>query len=99
MAVYSNFESDETGEFDLTAGIKGGSPTAKNSEVTIPGGTYLRFEKKGTIPAVVIELWQEIWQFFARLDSPQRLFKCDFEEYQDVNSVAIYIGIGEEKND
>jgi predicted transcriptional regulator YdeE len=54
--VYSNFESDEGGEFDLTAGIKGIFPTTKSSEISIPAGTYLRFEKKGAFPAAVIEL-------------------------------------------
>lgn len=97
--VYSNFESDENGEFDLTVGIKGNFANAKSCEITIPAGRYLRFEKKGSLPTAVIELWQEIWQYFTRNNAPQRLFKCDFEEYPDMNSVVIYIGIEEEKND
>lgn len=97
--VYSNFESDENGEFDLTVGLKEGFADPRSHEVTIPAGRYLRFEKRGVLPASVIELWQEIWQYFASNDAPQRLFKSDFEKYPDMNSVEIYIGIEEDSND
>jgi len=97
--VYSNFESDENGEFDLTVGIKGGFADARSSEVTIPAGRYLRFDKKGVLPTAVIQLWSEIWQYFASNNVPRRLFKCDFEKYPDMNSVEIYIGIVEDDNE
>ncbi len=93
--AYSNFGSDENGAFDITAGIVGKFPSKNSAQVTIPAGTYLRFEKKGEIPAAVIELWQEVWQFFAKDDAPPRLFSCDFEEYPEMDTVAIYIGISE----
>lgn len=93
--VYSNYETNEQGAFDVLAGARSISQTEQHPEVTIPGGAYLRFEKKGDLPQAVMTLWQEIWHYFSKDNAPERSYNCDFEEYIDTNTVAIFIGIQE----
>lgn len=94
--VYNAYESDEHGEYDVIAGIKGEFPGDGVVAAAIPAGTYLKFEKEGPIPGACIELWQEIWACFQQPDCPVRTYNADFEAYEGENHVAIYIGIKEE---
>ena len=91
--VYSNYESDATGHFDVTAGVQVYETRAGYSAVNIEGGEYLVFSAKGKMPNCVIQTWGLIWAYFA--DNPQTLrrFTTDFEVYNGEESVAIYIGI------
>ena len=90
--VYTNYESNEQGEYDYTIGIEVTKP--KNA-ITIPKQRYLVFTKQGELPEVVIETWQEIWDYFA---SPtcehERVFTYDFEKYAKEDEIEIYIAIG-----
>ena len=91
--VYSDYDSDIHGEFAVTAALPGDFPHPGAREVTIPAGTYLSFEGSGPCPATVIALWQKVWEYFARGNAPARTYRCDFEEYTGRESVAIFIGI------
>ena len=91
--VYSNYNSDLHGEFDVTAGLPADFSHTSMREVTIPTGPYLCFTKSGPCPATVIALWQEIWEFFQQEDAPARTYRCDFEEYSGREAVAIFIGV------
>lgn len=91
--VYSNYESDATGHFDVTAGVQVDATSAGYPAVDIEGGDYLVFSAKGPMPDCVIQTWGLIWAYFA--DNPQTLrrFTTDFEVYSGPDSVAIYIGV------
>lgn len=97
--VYSDYDSDMQGEFTVTAALPGDFPHPDACEVTIPAGTYLSFEGSGPCPATVIALWKEVWEYFARGNAPVRTYRCDFEEYTGRDSVAILIGITNDKEE
>ncbi|UMZ09436.1 GyrI-like domain-containing protein [Pseudomonas sp. MPFS] len=91
--VYSNYESDATGYFDVTAGVALDGACVEYPGVQIQGGEYLVFSAKGAMPECVIQAWGFIWAYFQ--DNPQvrRAYATDFEVYTSADSVAIYIGV------
>ncbi len=91
--VYSNYESDQHGEYDLTVAKTGTFNGEESIEITIPSGKYLKFEKEGPLPDSALQLWQEIWNYFENSKDYKRTFICDFEEYSSMTHVAVYIGI------
>lgn len=91
--VYTAYESDEQGEYDVVAGIRDVQEPAADT-VTVPAGTYIKFQRSGPPVEAVMALWQEIWGFFQKKESPIRAFEADFEEYGR-DGVAVYIGIKE----
>jgi predicted transcriptional regulator YdeE len=90
--VYTNYESDAMGAFDVVAGTE--VETAGLERVILQSGKYLCFEAKGTPPQAVIETWGEIWQYFTAADCPHtRTYGTDFEHYLSESEAMIYIGI------
>lgn len=93
--VYCQYESDQNGNFDIAVALEESVGLPGEQSVVAPAGAYLKFTKSGPCPQACIELWQEIWNYFAEADAPTRSFKVDFEEYLSMTEVAIYIGIEE----
>lgn len=105
--VYTHYESDHTGMFDVIAGaeieidtltpneLKDNKATVENvSSINIQSGKYLVFSATGEMPNVVITLWQEVWQYFADANCPhERAYTTDFEYYKSDNEIDIYIAI------
>ncbi|MDC0610360.1 GyrI-like domain-containing protein [Vibrio sp.] len=94
--VYTNYESDHNGLYDLWAATDGKLTDIEgNLEVfTVPAGKYLVFSAAGSMPQTVIELWQEIWSFFGQTTVEyKRIFKTDFEYYKGNEEVDIYISV------
>ncbi|ROL76527.1 AraC family transcriptional regulator [Pseudomonas protegens] len=91
--VYSNYASDASGHFDVTAGVAVTGACADYPSVDIQGGDYLVFSAKGAMPDCVIQTWGLIWAYFQDNPQVQRAFATDFEVYTSADSVAIYIGI------
>jgi len=89
--VYSNYESDATGEFTVTAGIK--VESGAEASVIIKSGTYLAFLANGPMPAVIIDAWKSVWMHFSEKQPYERAYETDFEEYNGPESAIIYIGI------
>ncbi|MGC5703247.1 GyrI-like domain-containing protein [Pseudomonas sp. NFXW11] len=91
--VYSNYESDASGAFDVTAGVAVDGACLDYPCVQVQGGDYLVFSAKGPMPDCVIQTWGLIWAYFQ--DNPQvrRAFATDFEVYTGPDAVAIYIGL------
>ncbi len=90
--VYTNYESDAMGAFDVLAGTE--VEIAELETVTLQSGKYLCFEAKGELPQAVIETWGEIWKYFTAVDCPdKRAFDTDFEYYLSESEAEIYIGI------
>ena len=93
FGVYSDYESDANGSYDVTVGALNHNQSVELSGVKINSGNYLVFQGKGQMPQIVIETWQRVWDYFTVESSYQRCFMTDFEEYKNGDEVAIYIGI------
>ena len=105
-SVYTEFESDEHGEYTYFIGESVSS--LKNQDQTkfksliIPASHYQRFTTEpGKMPEVVIQAWQNIWQMAAKDFGGKRTYIADFELYDDRAAnpdktiVDIYIGINQ----
>lgn len=93
-AVYSNYESDVAGQYDLLVGSDKFSSSLENTEsVEIQEGSYLKFSKDGDMPEACISLWQDIWAYFESDDCQHvRSYITDFEKYTQTG-LEIYISI------
>lgn len=103
FAVYTNYESDEHGEYTYFLGeeVNGFEDNTQGFEtLTIPAGAYVKFTSgSGQMPKVVIDMWQDIWKMNESDLGGKRAYIADFEIYdersQDINNAVldIYIGI------
>lgn len=92
FGVYSGYESDANGFYDVTVGISDKKHSVALSAVQIHAGNYLVFEGKGPMPQTVIEVWKRVWDYFTDAIH-QRCFLTDFESYSNGDEVSIYIGV------
>lgn len=95
--VYTEYETDHTGAFDVLAGSTPyeGSKNAGLSQVVLAEGDYLVFSGVGELPQAVINVWSEqIWPYFDKNScSHERAYTTDFELYKGAEAVDIYIAI------
>lgn len=105
-AVYTDYESDEHGDYTYFIGEAVDSLENQDrfqfKTITIPASTYQKFTtKSGKMPDIVIDAWQKIWQMKENDFEGKRTYVADFEIYDqrasDFNNtvVDIYIGIKE----
>ncbi len=92
-AVYSHYESDASGEYDLTVGALIDEPSSEFRYVDICPGDYLVFQARGELPAALIQTWGKIWAYFVQRPELVRSFQTDFEHYVGAQAVDVYIGI------
>ena len=103
FAVYTNYASDENGEYTYFLGeevnnfenIQQGFET-----LTIPAQTYVKFTSDpGKMPAVCIDMWQNIWKMNAADLGGERAYLADFEVYDERSHnpehavLDIYMGV------
>ncbi len=103
FAVYTNYASDEHDEYTYFLGeevndfenIQQGFET-----LTIPVQNYAKFTNQpGPMPAVCIDMWQNIWKMNASDLGGVRAYIADFEVYDERSQnpehavLDIYIGI------
>ena len=96
VGVYSGYESDASGTFQILAGreLKSIAPVDRPLEmVEVPAGAYLLFRSSGALPGSVIRGWQDVWAYFERPDAPARAYTYDVEIYPDAEHVEIWIAI------
>ena len=95
FGVYSNYASNETDFYTVTAGvsIEPGEINPELNVVNLEGGHYLVFKEKGMMPQIIINTWQRIWSYFADNVEYKRRFGTDFEAYLSSDEIAIYIGV------
>lgn len=97
LGIYSDYESDYMGEYDITVACEVLDFTALADGVStkiIPAGKYAKFIIKGHMQKAVAEFWEKLWDI--DLD---RKYEFDYEEYQDSNiddaEIHIYISLKE----
>jgi predicted transcriptional regulator YdeE len=98
IALYTNYESDYTGEYSIIVSAKvGGLEAVPNDLVgaVIPTARYLMFGAEGQMPFTLIETWERIWQYFSDNFEYQRTYTTDFELHNKSNEskVDVYIAI------
>lgn len=94
IGLYSNYETDVNGKYDVTVCCE--VSDAENLPVgvevkTIPAGKYAKFIVRGHVQKAVAEFWAKLWSM--NLD---RRYGYDFEEYQgdsDMESCEIHMYI------
>ena len=93
FGVYSDYESDANGQYNVTVGVLDESSNPDLDIIAIQAGKYLVFTHQGPMPTAVIETWKQIWHYFAAEPAYQRNFITDFEAYTGPDEVAIHIGV------
>lgn len=88
--VYSAYESDAHGAFDVTAGV---AVSGGEGSLAVEAGDYLVFSGQGQMPRMVIATWQRIWQYFETHPEISRRYRSDFEAYEGPDKVTIHIGV------
>jgi predicted transcriptional regulator YdeE len=85
LSVYHEYESDEHGEYSYLIGeeVSSFADIPEGFEaLSIPAATYQKFTTNaGTMPDVVINAWQMIWQMTATDFGAERAYRADFELY------------------
>lgn len=85
--LYTDYETDVNGEYTVLLGCEnmGGPDSGLPSEHVIrevPASDYLVFtSERGPVGSVVIELWQQVWQYF-QSSAESRTYTGDFELYK-----------------
>ena len=96
VAVYSAYESDVSGSFQILVGreIAASSPVAPPLQIVdILPGQHLVFSCSGPLPGAVIEGWRAIWAYFERPDAPRRAYTADFEKYLGPERIEIWVAV------
>jgi predicted transcriptional regulator YdeE len=96
FGVCTNYESDDTGQYELTVGmsVDASAPTPEGLvRRSIPPGRYLLFEAEGDMPGIVINAWKDVWSQFSKTSDHVRAYTTDFELYRGPRAVAIYISV------
>ncbi|CAI8742122.1 GyrI-like domain-containing protein [Pseudomonas sp. IT-P4] len=93
VGVYSTYESDANGLYNVTAGVPVTETSADFDSIEIQEGKYLVFEARGPMPAAVIQAWGDIWNYFEQHQQVQRRYATDFESYGGPDEVRIHIGV------
>ena len=88
--VYSNYESDYMGAFDVTAGV---ATTQPEGPLALQAGTYLVFSATGPMPQTVLQTWGVVWQYFQSNPAMKRSYATDYEAYLGTDTVEIHIGV------
>jgi predicted transcriptional regulator YdeE len=94
--VYSNYASDENGEYQLLIGAEPNNEGVPNnlSEIHVQMGHYLVFKVPALNPQAIMQTWSDIEHYFSTPECAyERTFKTDFEKYEGKTSINIYIGV------
>ncbi len=103
--VYSQYESDHTGEYDYFIGFEVKDPAAYEGKTgvvikKILAGKYsCIISENGPVPTVTAQAWLKIWEMTDKELGGKRLFKTDYEIYpladgpSEESRVNIFVGI------
>jgi predicted transcriptional regulator YdeE len=89
FGVYSGYESDAHGAFDVTAGVA----VTQGGSVQVPAGDYLVWSGSGSMPQAVLAVWQRIWAYFDAHPEVRRRYQADFEAYTSPTDLTVWIGV------
>ncbi len=89
VAIYSDYEGDETQPYNLTIGYFVDVDKAPEGWTLkqIPAANYGHIHADGPIPDSIVSAWQKVWQ-----SSWNRSFQYDYEVYGE-QGIDLYIGV------
>jgi predicted transcriptional regulator YdeE len=94
-AVYSHYDSDETGSYDLILGksVRPGQevPPAMKG-ISIPAARYLVFTASASSPDAIQSAWTQVYEYFAQHKKQRRAFSADFEQYSS-SGIRLFIAV------
>jgi predicted transcriptional regulator YdeE len=94
-SVYTNYESDETGAYDVILG-RSVSDAAKAPAglrgIMIPKARYVVFRAKARSPEDMQAAWAAAYKYFAEHHEHRRAFSADFDRHSG-NSAELFIAI------
>jgi predicted transcriptional regulator YdeE len=103
IVVYSNYASDEKGEYDYLVGARVSSvenlPAGMIWKKVEPGAYAVILTDKGQMPGVLQYAWARIWKMTPAELGARRAFVTDYEIYDDRSAnmqsaqVEIHIGL------
>lgn len=102
IVVYTDYESDQNGEYSYVIGARVTSIAGVPAGLTlkeIPAGSYAVLESdKGPVATVVPKIWQKIWSMPANELGGERAFQADYEVYPQGfdpqnGQVTLHIGL------
>ncbi|MCW5729479.1 MAG: GyrI-like domain-containing protein [Alphaproteobacteria bacterium] len=93
FAVYSEYESDDSGFYDATVGVQVDTENLQSHTVRVLNGWYMVFSGEGPMPLTMYRIWSDIWDYFRSNSHVRRNFQTDFEEYSGSCHVRIYVGV------
>lgn len=93
IGLYSDYESDYNGPYDITVGAEVLEHTLDKKMVNkvIPAGKYAKFIVRGHMKDACVDFWKDLWKI-----DIGRTYICDFEEYQpghDMDNAEIHMYI------
>jgi predicted transcriptional regulator YdeE len=87
LAMYTDYESDATGQYTFLIGAKVTSADSVPIGMVakhVPAGKYSVFtSEKGPVWEVVPKIWQKVWSTSASEMDGERAFVADFEVYDE----------------
>ena len=95
-AVYSAYESDVTGSYQLLVGrqVRNSLPvSAPLQVVSTAQGSYLTFRCSGPLPQAISDGWRDVWTYFGLDNAPARAYTSDFEIYPEAGPVEIWVAV------
>jgi len=101
FAVYSDYESDWTGEYAYLIGsevTKADKIPSGLAVVRIPAQTYVVFTAAGPMPDALLGIWMSVWG-----TKLPRTYSFDFEQYDarftrpENKEIDVYIAVNEEQ--
>jgi predicted transcriptional regulator YdeE len=94
-AVYTHYESDETGAYDLILGksVQPEQQVPVNMKaIQIPAARYLVFSVAGSSPDAIKASWMSVYRYFADHSDQRRAFTFDFEQHSRMG-IKIFIAV------
>ena len=82
-AIYTGYAGDKDDKFTMVIGFqRKAMDDFKTGEVItkVPAGRYAKFTRKGALPSVVFEAWQDVWQA-EKEGNLNRAYSADLEIY------------------
>jgi predicted transcriptional regulator YdeE len=102
LAVYTDYESDQNGEYTYLIGARVASTADVPAGLTlkeIPAGSYAILQSEtGPLQEVMPKIWTKTWSMSAKDLGGQRAFKADYEIYPpgfdpQNAQITLYIGL------
>jgi len=94
-AVYTSYESDESGAYDFVLGKSVQSSQSAPEgmvKLQIPAARYMVFSAAGSSPDAIKAAWLKVYEYFGRQTGAQRAFTADFEQHSS-SGTKLYIAV------